>query len=473
LSAAFTNPGADRVEIGPGTFDENSGGGDFAYFSSVGLDIVGSGVGQTFLKDSSPGAFEAVLQLGSNPSIHVSDLTIQMATDNERGLTLTGAAASDISIEQTGNPANLAAAIVNDGSLTDSSITMTPGPTNSNIGINAQGSPTGTTTLQDDSITGPDVGIFSSATSPLRRLTVSAQSIGLFLTRRTADVQSSLIRTTASGSRALQVDDAGNNIAEAIEVNVRNATLSGPGTAIGVKVRSANVAGQSVSVDLADSIVNGYSVPVDCALLGAGTAMVTTEYSNYPDGSNTGTCGFTETARTNLTPGFVGAGDFHLQPSSQLIDAGTPGPLDPSESSTDLDGNPRLIDATPTCPLDPRRDLGAYEYQVAQPTCAPPTPPAEQPDIIAPETRLDKRPARRIKTSHPRVKVTFSFGSTESGSTFRCKLDTKPERACSSPKSYRVRPGRHVFHVSAIDAAGNRDPSPATARFKVISNAPG
>lgn len=92
-------------------------------------------------------------------------------------------------------------------------------------------------------------------------------------------------------------------------------------------------------------------------------------------------------------------------------------------------------------------------------------PPSSTParDETAPDTLIGKRtlnPAKR--------RATFSFQSSEAGSTFRCKLDGRPFAACGSPRPYRhLAYGRHTFKVAAIDAAGNADPWPAVSRFKI------
>lgn len=63
----------------------------------------------------------------------------------------------------------------------------------------------------------------------------------------------------------------------------------------------------------------------------------------------------------------------------------------------------------------------------------------------------------------------FKFSSTEAGSAFQCKLDRKPFKPCASPKKYKkLKPGKHVFKVRAIDEAGNADPTPAKRSFKVL-----
>ena len=46
-------------------------------------------------------------------------------------------------------------------------------------------------------------------------------------------------------------------------------------------------------------------------------------------------------------------------------------------------------------------------------------------------------------------------------------LDEKPAAPCTSPaKVKKLKPGKHGFTVVAIDAGGNRDPSPAVFKFK-------
>jgi hypothetical protein len=80
---------------------------------------------------------------------------------------------------------------------------------------------------------------------------------------------------------------------------------------------------------------------------------------------------------------------------------------------------------------------------------------------------LRHHPAALLLAAGSRRRVSFAFTASEPGSSFRCKLDRRPWRACRSPRAYLVRPGRHAFHVYAIDAAGNRDRTPAVFRFRV------
>jgi len=63
----------------------------------------------------------------------------------------------------------------------------------------------------------------------------------------------------------------------------------------------------------------------------------------------------------------------------------------------------------------------------------------------------------------------LSFGSSEIGSHFECKLDHGPFRACTSPYVKTVELGKHRFQVRAIDPQGQVDRTPAVFRWRVLS----
>ena len=111
---------------------------------------------------------------------------------------------------------------------------------------------------------------------------------------------------------------------------------------------------------------------------------------------------------------------------------------------------------------------GTIQNDDKEPTPTAPgvTPPATTPpgDTTPPNTKIGKGP----KKNTTKRKARFTFSSTEAGSSFRCKLDKKPFASCRSPKQVKVKPGTHVFKVTAVDAAGNRDPSPAKFSWKVL-----
>jgi predicted phage tail protein len=85
-------------------------------------------------------------------------------------------------------------------------------------------------------------------------------------------------------------------------------------------------------------------------------------------------------------------------------------------------------------------------------------------DTVAPETRFTSTP----ETEDGDGNLSFSFTSTESGSTFECSLNGAPVEKCVSPKRYDgLVDGQYLFSVRAIDKAGNGDPSPLTAQVTV------
>jgi hypothetical protein len=97
---------------------------------------------------------------------------------------------------------------------------------------------------------------------------------------------------------------------------------------------------------------------------------------------------------------------------------------------------------------------------ISSPT-SPVTPPA---DTTAPQTTIDKGPAA-LTTS---TKAAFSFSSSESNSSFECKLDTGSWAVCTTPKSYfGLAIGVHQFSVRAIDPAKNVDSTPATQSWTI------
>jgi len=83
----------------------------------------------------------------------------------------------------------------------------------------------------------------------------------------------------------------------------------------------------------------------------------------------------------------------------------------------------------------------------------------------APETTLRRKPARK---SHDRT-PTFRFDSDQANTSFECRVDARPFRACRSPFTSRaLSPGSHNFRVRARDDSGRVDPSPAAFAFRIL-----
>jgi Ca2+-binding RTX toxin-like protein len=103
-----------------------------------------------------------------------------------------------------------------------------------------------------------------------------------------------------------------------------------------------------------------------------------------------------------------------------------------------------------------------------QPPPAPTTQPKPKPDRTPPLTKLLGHPAKTLRVAHGRrAPVAIRFAASER-SHFECKLDGRPFHSCRSPFHARLAAGRHTFRVYAIDAAGNRDRTPALLHLRVV-----
>ena len=69
---------------------------------------------------------------------------------------------------------------------------------------------------------------------------------------------------------------------------------------------------------------------------------------------------------------------------------------------------------------------------------------------------------------HHHAAIVLRFAASES-SRFECKVDGKPYRSCRSPLRAHLAIGRHTLRVFAIDAAGNRDKTPALVKVQVLA----
>ncbi len=90
-------------------------------------------------------------------------------------------------------------------------------------------------------------------------------------------------------------------------------------------------------------------------------------------------------------------------------------------------------------------------------------------DTTAPDTIITGMPPALTNSSS----ASFSFSSSEAGSTFQCRLDGSAFAVCASPADYNnLAEGHHTFEVEAIDPAGNADATPASYSWAVDMTAP-
>ena len=87
----------------------------------------------------------------------------------------------------------------------------------------------------------------------------------------------------------------------------------------------------------------------------------------------------------------------------------------------------------------------------------------------APETTIFSAPTDPSSSGS----ASFTFGASETGSSFACQLDGGGYSACTSPKSYTgLADGSHTFEVRATDTAGNTDPTSELWTWTVDSTSP-
>ncbi|HST69974.1 MAG TPA: hypothetical protein VLI94_09990 [Solirubrobacterales bacterium] len=115
---------------------------------------------------------------------------------------------------------------------------------------------------------------------------------------------------------------------------------------------------------------------------------------------------------------------------------------------------------------------GVARISGVDPVIPPPPPPQKDP----PQTKIDKGPKKVIKTRKKRAKVKFRFSSPTAGVTFECwlmRVNKKAQlailkyKACNSPKTYRLRPGKYKFRVRAVNG-GAPDLTPAVRNFRIV-----
>ncbi len=98
--------------------------------------------------------------------------------------------------------------------------------------------------------------------------------------------------------------------------------------------------------------------------------------------------------------------------------------------------------------VDPNLTATASLTQTEVPT--PPDPP-DPPVVVKPVVKFKSGPKGKVR----KAKVKFRFVATKAEATgFQCKLDKRKWAKCRSPKTIKVKRGRHVFQVRAIGTDG-------------------
>jgi hypothetical protein len=102
------------------------------------------------------------------------------------------------------------------------------------------------------------------------------------------------------------------------------------------------------------------------------------------------------------------------------------------------------------------------------PRTPPPTPSGTPPGDQFDQVRDTTPPSTRLTLEQPTPdSARLTFGADERA-TYLCSFDGAASRPCPTPRLYTgLKAGWHTFEVSAVDTAGNVDPSPAVTKWQV------
>jgi hypothetical protein len=456
---------ADRVVIAAGTFTEDNDfeppSGDDRTFEPYGPDpltIVGAGPGATILTSSGTGN---IFLFNSSSSFSrpatIRDLTARVPASFADG----GGSAFQL-VESILD--NVDIVVRNEGSDGIGS-TVGQGNVFRNGEVRAESEGSITDALRGGGLAGGDLLVEDATVSGASWALMCGNAGSQLIARRVNVVEAGAYGAIASGG-LLTVENSKMTIDDGIGLYVsafsegssliaNHVTIvNSGGNSPAVEAKKTSSSPANVAIAVSNSILRGFGSGYKVETpLGPGVGLVElgVRYSNLNVGG-TNSNGKVEAEVGNIDLDPLLAADLSLPAGSPSVDAGDPAAGGPA---TDILSRLRPVDGNGDGTA--RRDQGAFEYQ-------PPKSPTPNADTTPPQTRIVKGPGKKLAKGTAK----FRFRSSEAGSTFKCKLDRRKVGRCKSPRTYkRLKPGRHVFKVWAIDAAGNKDPTPAKRRFRV------
>jgi hypothetical protein len=239
----------------------------------------------------------------------------------------------------------------------------------------------------------------------------------------------------STAPNGIAVDDSWS--ADTGALSLRNVTAIATGTGSFGLRGDANGPNTTLTIDARNVIASGVAADVRATQTGSrSTSVITMRTSNYDTTQMLGGATVLAPGNTNQTapPVFLDTTTYRQAKGSPTIDKGA---VYTDNGTSDLDGDPRVTGPAP--------DIGADEL-----------------DVAAPDTAFTHTPKRKLR----KRKATFGFAATEPV-TFTCKVDKKKAKPCASPFKVKVkRYGKHKITVTATDALGNVDATPATFQWK-------
>ncbi len=121
---------------------------------------------------------------------------------------------------------------------------------------------------------------------------------------------------------------------------------------------------------------------------------------------------------------------------------------------------------------DPRNDPPIADLSsrlAADRQCSESSCPADtDPPVLPVDTGITVKPGSQSGDTSP----TFTFTATEPGSDFECALDGGGFQSCQSTDTFNLGTGDHTIEARAVDPWNNRDQSPASYAWTIVSGEP-
>lgn len=375
LSQSVSNgSGQDTIFIQSGTYEAATGWD--AQTSNVKLVGVGPTKPVLSVPVAAP-AFTTVLHI-QNAFAQVANLALVTATtigavgiDSDTG----GSVISDVEVSSPGAASTIGIQISGQGSsILRPNINLPFSGIANSTGISGDAS--SSLVVNDSSITAWRAFHLSNGAANVQVKRSQMHScVGAEFQNSWGTVSSSLIDNPASGTPCngvatgiYQTIDNGLDNTSTPVLSTNN-TIIGHGYASSGAVQSDTDGNDSTArVNVDSSVIFGYDKAFLATPVGTNSAaVIAASYSRY-QGSTSDALLLDQVASLSGDPGFVNAagGDYRLQKTSQLIDAGSPASLTQNESSTDLMGGPRVASRG----AGNIRDIGAFELSNGAPVAS-------------------------------------------------------------------------------------------------------